>query len=234
MEQPLVFKTYPDQVTAGEVAALLKANGVITEVVEEPRILDSNYIGQQFSDPYLLYMQGKDFERANHILEDHIVVRLEDIDPDYLLLSFSDEELIEVMKMKDEWGIYNYKLAEILLHQRNAPIPEVHIALEQAERLKEKEKAISSGLMFLILGYLSIISSVYASVSINAVFVLLPGFLGLMIGWHLSQSKRTLSNGTRTFYYNSTTRIHGGIMLWSAIGLGLLRFILLLLTLANS
>jgi tetratricopeptide (TPR) repeat protein len=234
MENLLVFKTYPDLEAAEQAATILKEHEIVVEVNEEARILDSNYIGQQFSNPYLLYMQGKDFERANTILEQATVVRLEDIDPDYLLLSFSNEELIEVMEKKDEWGIYNYKLAETLLKQKNIPIPEVNIALEQVERLKEKEKAVSSGLMFLVLGYLSVISGVYASVSYHAAFILFPGFLGLMIGWHLSKSKRTLSNGQRVFYYNNTTRIHGSIMLWTSLGFGLLRFIFLLLTLTNS
>lgn len=231
MNELLLFRTYPDPASAEQVALLLKDNGIGAEVSKEARVLDSNYIGQQFSDPYLLYLQGADFERATLILEDQVVIRPEEVDPGYMLLSFSDEELIDVMKKKDEWGIYNYKLAEALLKKKNVPIPEIQIVLEQTERLKEKEKAVSSGLLFLLLGYASIISGAIMSLRYNIAFIFLPGLLGLLIGWNLSHFKRTLSNGQRTFYYNSTTRFHGSIMFWTGLAIAAMRFIFQLITL---
>jgi hypothetical protein len=232
MEPLLVYKTYPNADSAEEAAAILKENGIELDVREEARVLDSNYIGQQFSNPWLLYLRGEDFDRATQILEDHIVVRLADVDPGYMLLSFSDEELIEVMEKKDEWGIYNYKLAEMLLKQKDKPIPEVQIAIKQAEHLKIKEQPVSSGIMYLILGYLSVLAGIYTLFvpSRTAVLTLMQGLLGLFAGWSLSYHKRTLSNGQRSYYFNSSTRLQGKIMLWTSVTVTVLKIILLIAT----
>lgn len=229
MEPLLVFKTYPNVDSAKEAAAILEENGIELDVREEARVLDSNYIGQQFSNPWLLYLHGEDFDRANQILEDHIVVRLEDVDPGYLLLSFSDEELIDVMEKKDEWGMYNYKLAEMLLRQKDRPIPEVQIAIRQAENLKVKEQPVASGNMFLILGYLSVLGGIFTLFvpARTPVLTLMQGLLGLFIGWLLSHHKRTLSNGKRSYYFNNSTRLQGNIMLWTSIAVTVLKIIFL-------
>jgi hypothetical protein len=236
MENLLVFKTYPDPEAAEQTATILKEHGIVVEVNEEVRILDSNYIGQQFSNPYLLYMQGTDFERAHAILEQATIVNLEDVDPGYLLLSFNEEELIEVMEKKDEWGVYNYKLAEALLKKRNVDIPEVKIALEQAERLKAKEQPVASGIMYLLLGYLSVLDGIYSLFipAGNAILTLSQGLLGLFIGWSLSHFKRTLSNGQRTYYFNNSTRLQGSVMLWTSVTIIVLKVFSLLATLLMS
>lgn len=230
MNDLIIYKTYPDLASAEEVALLMTNNGITAEVIKENRVLDSNYIGQAFSDPYLLYMHGSDFERAHTILENEIMVNLEDVDPGYMLLAFNEEELIDVMEKKDEWGVYNYKLAEALLKKKNAHIPEVKIALEQAERLRTKEKPVASGMLFLLLGYASVLSGM-VSIFIparNAVLTLSQGLLGLFIGWILCYSKRTLSNGQRTFYFTSSSRLQGSVMFWISLAVTAIKIIFLL------
>lgn len=227
MEPLLVFNSYPDEAAAEQAAALLRDNGINAEVSREARSLDSNYLGQQFSDPYLLYLQGNDFDRARSVLEEHTLVDPDNVDPGYQLLSFSDEELLEVMTNKEEWGIFNYKLAEALLKRRGVPIPEVQIAIAQAEQLREKEKAASSGLILLLLGYSSLLSGAVLALTKHPVFTLLPGGLALLLGWMLSYSKRTLSNGVQVYYYTPGARLHGLILFWCSLGIAVIRYLIL-------
>lgn len=231
MTETLVFKTYPDLFTAQQVAALLQEHGITAEITKEARILDSVYIGQQFTDPYLLCLPGKDFERAEIILEENISIELNEVDPDYLLLSFSDDELIEVMKKKEEWGAFNYKLAASLLTSRGVPIPEMDIVWSQVERMKEKEQPASSGILLLLLGYSSLLSGILIAFKQSgyAAFSLFPGFLALLIGWHLAYNKRTLSNGSQIYYFDSRTRLHGSIMLWLSVTVASLRSVFALI-----
>lgn len=231
MTETLVFKTYPDLLQAQQAAELLQQHDIEAEVTKEARILDSVYIGQQFTDPYLLSLPGKDFERAEIILEESITIKLNEVDPDYLLLSFSNEELIEVMKKKEEWGAFNYKLAESLLTKRGVPIPEMDIIWSQVEHLKEKEQPTPSGMLLLLLGYSSLISGMLIAFRQGGhlAFTLFPGFLALLIGWHLAYNKRTLSNGNQIHYFNERTRLHGTIMLWLSVIVAVARFILALI-----
>ncbi|WP_118976880.1 hypothetical protein [Taibaiella koreensis] len=227
MDEMIVFSTYPTLEAAEQAAMLLRNNGITAEAKHEMRSLDSNYLGQQFGDPYLLYLPGKDFDRARTILEDHTVVDPGEVDPGYQLLTFSDDELIDVMMNKEEWGIYNYKLAAALLKRRNVPIPEAQIGIAEAEQLREKEKAVSSGLSLLLLGYSSLLSGAALALVRHPAFTLLPGGLALFVGWILSYTKRTLSNGVQVHYYKPAARLHGLILFWGALGFAVIRYLIL-------
>jgi len=219
MEALLVFKAYTARALAEQAAQLLRQNNIDAEIDEEAALLDGNYLGQRFNEPFLLRVRGSDFDKATQLLEARVIVNLDEVDPDYMLLSFTDEELIDVMKKKDEWGIYNYKLAEALLRQRNVPIPEMEIVLEQAERLREKEKPASSDIIFLLVGYIAVIYGIVLWVMSKGIGMIIPGGFAFLVGWHLAYFKRTLSNGQQTFYYNSSTRFQGTIIFWAAIAL---------------
>jgi hypothetical protein len=110
-------------------------------------------------------------------------------------------------------------------------VPEVQIAIEQVTRLQEKEKAVSSGIMFLLTGYFTLLSGITLMLMYggNGAFMLFPGGLGLFIGWHLSHSKRTLHNGRLAFYFNDSTRLQGSIIFWGGLSVAIVRVLLLLM-----
>lgn len=229
MDPLLVFDTYPTPQAAEQAAALLRGNAIIVEINRDVRPLDSNYLGQRFDNPYLLSLPGKDFEKARKILEEQTPVNPDEVDPEYHLLSFSDEELIDVMMKKDEWGDYNYKLAEALLQRRGVPIPGVQIELSNVERLRQKEKAASSDWKILLLGYFSLLSGAMLALARHPAFTLFPGGLAVFLGWTLSHSRRTLSTGGQVYYYKPSSRLHGLILFWGALGFAALRLILSIL-----
>lgn len=53
-------------------------------------------------------------------------------------------------------------------------------------------------------------------------FALLGGFLGIMIGWHLSSHTKTLPNGQQVYGYSKEDREHGRII-WI---LGIVMFVI--------
>jgi hypothetical protein len=57
-------------------------------------------------------------------------------DPDYYLLSFSDDELLDLVRNPDEWGPLDYVLAKQILASHGKPIsPEQEVGF-QAERIR--------------------------------------------------------------------------------------------------
>ncbi len=60
-------------------------------------------------------MRTSDFDRANRALEEYYQPILNDVDPDYYLLSFSDRELLDVVNQPDKWGHFDRALAKKLL-----------------------------------------------------------------------------------------------------------------------
>ena len=215
----LTFEKYTDREEAFKAAAILNMNGIDAEIEDPPPLLDHNIIGQQITY-ILLKLNGKDFDKAREILLRETVVNPEEVDENYMLLSFTDEELLDVVAKQDEWGIYNYKLALTLLERRGVNITEV-------ERNKQKENYITQASArkqadkwLLIAGYAASITSLigpllwgwlYLSISYTIYF--LPGILGIIFGITILNSKKTLPDGTQVISYNENSRRHARYML---------------------
>lgn len=228
MEQLLVFQSYPDGASAQQVADLLEENGIPVELMEDATLLDSNFMGQNFTNPFRVKIPGSRFDEANKLLDEHTAVNLDEVDKDYVLLTFSDAELIDVLKHKADWGIYNYKLAGALLRKRGVPIPEESIESFQKKDILEKEKPAEAGTVLLCMGYFSAIFgsgiALYQGGS-NWFKVGLPGILAIVIGWNLAYFKRTLSSGKQAYYFSHSARKQGLVLIWLAMGMFLLKVI---------
>lgn len=228
MEPNLPFQSFPDLASAQHTAALLEQEGIPVELVNEDSMLDSNFIGQNFSNPFRLKIPGRFFNEANEILERETKVNPDDVAEGYMLLSFSNEELLEVLEHKSDWGFYNYKLAEALLQRRGVSIPAADIRRAQARARLEKEKPEEAGTALLVIGYFSaILGSGFALYQggNNWFRIAVPGLFAIAIGWNLLHFKRTLSDGRRVHYFNSSSRLQGKVLLGLAWGIFLLRVI---------
>jgi hypothetical protein len=109
-------------------------------------------------------------------------------------LSFTNEELYEVILNSDEWNIFDYKLAQKLLADRGKTIDPEMLASLKKERLKILSKPEENQKPWIIAGYL---------------FAFLGGGIGIVIGYSLWRSKKTLPNGERIFSYSIEDRNSG-------------------------
>ena len=233
METLPVYKTFSNKEAAYRIAALLEDHEIRVIVEEYTPLLDSNFIGVSQRDPFALKIRGEDFITADKIIRDNTVIKLEEIDKDYMLLSFTSDELISVMANEEEWGIYNAKLAEVLLRERNIEIPENRIS--NIKQFKAAEKAapekLSPGLI--ILGYISAVAgtvNVVRDYNLPVVNIYLPGILAIGIGSILIGSKKTLSDGTQVHYFNHSNRLHGKIMLCLSVSVFLVKIIRMIIS----
>lgn len=211
MEELLVFQSFADKEQALRTAATLENHDIFVAFDETFSPLDSNILGQQFSNPFVLKIYGSQFTRANEILMAHTEIRLEEVDPDYMLLHFSNEELVDVMKNKKDWGIYNYKLAEKLLQERNVAIPQAEIATAQQEQLAEEMKPQNYDTYWILFGYVMALFSgyyLYASNGRSYIFTF-PVIFAIGAGLRLFLYRKTLSDGKRMYAYHFPVRIHG-------------------------
>lgn len=210
MEELLVFQSFTDKEQALRTAATLENHHVFVAIEENLMPLDSNFLGQQFSNPYVLKIPANEFIRADEILMEHTVVDINEVDKDYMLLSFTSEELIEVMKHRDDWGIYNYKLAGILLQQRNVPVTQHEITAAREQTFAEAAQPKSYDTFWLIFGYIMALFAGYVVYTeINTVIFTFPALFALVVGARLFLSRKTLSDGTRIPAYRFSSRIHG-------------------------
>jgi hypothetical protein len=129
----LTFDRFNDPALAGAIAEKLKENGIESRILGDEGPLVSTILPTLAVSSVSLQIRAEDFNRAHAILEAYYQDQLGEIDPDYFLYSFTDEELLDVVAKPDEWGHFNYVLARKILAERNNPVSE-----EEAGRLKQQ------------------------------------------------------------------------------------------------
>ncbi len=209
----LTFARYNDEILAQEIAVLLKTEGITVQLEDTLGFFDVTFANNPLQREVSIKMHPRDFSNADEILLSYYEKRIDDLEDDYPLLSFSNEELQEILSKPDEWGRFDFVLAKKLLRERGLPIEDEALKELKTERNEKLKEPIQTGAFTLILYYLS---------------TLMFPFITIFIGLFMIQSKITLPDGTYIKRYNVSDRLHGRII----IGISL--FILISLFVFNS
>ncbi|MNK06567.1 hypothetical protein D3C87_244660 [compost metagenome] len=192
-EHYVTFKKFPDASQAKGLQQFLIENGIECLFVDDSPRLGSSFSSDLLKE-YEIQMHPDNFEKANTLLEEHAENFLKDVPEDYYLFTFTDEELHDVVLKHDEWSEFDYMLARKLLDERGKTIDEAHIKDLRAQRIADLAKPEGNQQSWVIMGY---------------VFSLLGGFFGIITGYVLWSSKKTLPNGEMVPTYSETDRMHG-------------------------
>jgi hypothetical protein len=215
-EKYLTFRKFNSILEVEEILDILKQNEISFELEDNSQITPSIIVGETSAADFRLKLKAADFEKGDRIINSFVENSIGTIEDDYYLLSFSDDELLEVINKRDEWSHYDYNVAKIELKKRGLEINEkLENAIRQTRlnELKHKEKG---SVIWIVFGYLS---------------AFLGGLLGIVIGFNFWKSKLTLPTGERVPVYNEETRTNGmyitilGIFMFTFYTiLGLMRF----------
>lgn len=192
----VTFKKYPDAKQARAQQELLLENGIECIFVNASSQLGS--LSGDLMQEFELQMHPENFEKAEALLEKDAELMITDLPEDYYLLAFSNEELQEVVLKHDEWSEFDYMLARKLLDERGHAIDEAHIRTMREERIKDLAKPEKDQKTWILFGYL---------------FALLGGFFGVITGYVLWTSQKTLPNGQTVYTYSEKDRKHGKTIL---------------------
>lgn len=225
MGQLLTFQTFRTKDEALVIAAQLEENNIPVIVEDGGYMLDSNFTGVQYDDPVLLKIDAAHFAQARKILADNINIDLGTVDKDYMLFSMTDDELHDVLAKPDEWGLYNYKLAMLILAQRGRQVGERQLEDMQQTHYGELAKPVAFDKSWIILGYLISVAGIIAA--LWQFFMTILSLFGLLLGWAVMTAKTTLPDGKRVQKYDEASRRHGRNMFL----LGILTCIIALLML---
>lgn len=207
----LVFQQFSDAAVADAVASVLKQNGIEFLLSNNHKILDPAYTNNALTVDMSLQIKKDDFIKARTCLEEFYKTQADNVESDYYLFSFTDEELMDLVASADEWGYLDYQLALKILKDRGKEITPGVIDLLKSRRIKELEKPEHVPVYVLYLGYISAI---------------LGGLFGFVIGLAIAYHKKTLPNGQRIYAYRQQDRDHGtrmillsfsGIFIWALL-----------------
>ena len=196
-EEFSIFRVFPTQEQAEELQALLKDNGIDAVVGDNLPPIDVTFSGSTAQHQYEVRIAPGDFKQAEAILASQAENLIETLDKDYYLFSFTDEELYDILLRADEWSDLDYALARQLLEQRGKPVDGQLLQSLKKQRLDDLAKPEGSQKTWIYVGY---------------VFAILGGGLGIIIGYLIWKSKKTLPNGERVYSYSDQDRPKGKLL----------------------
>lgn len=197
MANYVTFKKFPDPVQARALQQFLIDNGIECLFADTSSAMGSAMAGD-YNKEYEVQLKHADFEKAEQLLEDHAKNMLNNLPDDYYLLSFSNEELFDVVLKHDEWSEFDYLLARKLLAERGKEVDEDLIKSLRNQRISDLAKPEQDQTTWIVVGY---------------VLALLGGLLGIITGYVLWSSRKTLPNGQVVPTYSPSDRAHGKTIL---------------------
>ena len=190
-----VFKKFSNLDQAKDVQSLLEKNEIDTIIENNVSSLPTTIVGgNEMLNQIEIKIRQSDFKKANEILNKHFQITLDEIDKDYYLFQFSDKELYDILLKPDEWGNIDYILAKQLLEKRGKSIDNEMLEALKEQRIIDLAKPEENQVTWIIAGYF---------------FAIIGGLLGIIIGYSLMNSKKTLPNGVQVYSYNNKDRKHG-------------------------
>lgn len=190
-----IFRKYSTLAEAEELVNLLNESGIETILGDNVPAVDVTFTGgNSLSNEIEVRIKQVDFTKAELILKTSVQDLIDKVDKSYYLYEFSDEELFEVVLKSDEWSELDYTLAQKILEDRGKPIDIALINSLKKQRIDDLAKPDEGQRTWIIVGY---------------ALSLIGGFLGIVLGYLLWTSKKTLPNGQKVYTYKPNDRKHG-------------------------
>ncbi len=135
-------------------------------------------------------------------------------DENHYFTSYSTQELYEVIQRQDEWSDFDLEMAVKFLKKRGQDVSDKRFEELKAIRNKELAEPDEPWKYYLITGYIC---------------ALMGGFLGILIGFSLYNSKKEVPENRKVFRFSPENRKHGlvimilalvSFILWAFIMLG--------------
>ena len=197
-----VFRKYPTIFQAKELEDLLNQNNISTQLTDNIAPVDASFSGSTLLNEYEIKIQFEDFEKAELILENEAENLIDQVDSNHYLFDFTDDELYDILLKADEWSEFDYKLAQKILTTRGKSIDKDLLKALKNKRIEILAKPEGNQKPWIISGY---------------ILAILGGFLGIIIGYSLWSSKKSLPNGQVVFSYSEQDRAHGKIIFYTGV-----------------
>lgn len=194
MTEFLPFRKSLTKEQADSLAELFKANGIEFELVKFKSSLDGNFGGGEVFPKYEIHLKGDDFEKATSLFEASMSSDLDSVPSDHYLFEFTSQELYDILLKPDEWGEFDYLLAQKILKDRGENISPELVSSLKRQRLEDLNRPEQSQKVWIYAGYF---------------LSLMGGLIGVFIGWHMWKGKKVLPNGDKIHIYSAPDRRHG-------------------------
>ncbi len=230
-DELLTFQRFSDPGLAAKLAEKLAETGINAIIVNEGPALDTFIIGTSSMPDYSLKILSSDFVKAQHYLEDYYSKEVGEVDADYYLFSFTEEELLDIMNNPSEWGPFDFQLAKKILKDKGITFKEAEVGvLSSANITRQAKKENGRGLI--IIAY---IFTIFVALAILLMFINKQYnfpysiFLAMLASSQLAWGKKTLPNGEQVWVFNEKERITGKNLFFTCLVLLAVTVLMILL-----
>lgn len=193
-EEFLTYQRFIKKEDAVELAELFATHSIQAEIENASIYFDPSYVKNEINYEFRVKLRSVDFAKADALLLDISKQQIDNVEKDYHLFSFSNDELMEIVTRNDEWSKFDYTLALKILKDRGLEVNEHLLESLQKQRLKDLAKQDDDQSTWVIFGY---------------IMAFLGGLIGVFLGWHLHSHKKTLPNGDTMYSFSPRVRKHG-------------------------
>ena len=194
----LVFQKFNDAAVANQIAFVLRQNNIELLLEDNLQILETAYANNNLTVDISLRLRSKDFTNAQLILEEYYGQAAANVDKDYYLFDFTNEELMDIVAHPYEWGYLDNALAKNILKEKGIDIKPETVEILKSKNLRTLARPKNANLFIIYLGYFSAI---------------LGGIFGIIIGFAISYTSKTLPDGKKVYTYTQQDRNHGTRMI---------------------
>jgi len=191
----ITYQKFNDAALAAELTDLLQRHNIKYVMEEQSLTFNPTFVlNDELSMEYAVKISSDDFEMVNKIVAEEESANVDEVEKDYYLFDFSDEELMEIIATADEWSAFDNQLARKILADRGKPVTDKVLLELNEKRIDELKEPEPPQTTWIIVGYMA---------------ALIGGLLGIFIGWYLATYKKTLPNGERVYGYSIHDRQQG-------------------------
>jgi hypothetical protein len=209
----LTFRKSTNESEITAIAAFFDQHNLGYELEDNSLLFDPTFSQSIFNHEYRIKIDPDNFERAENLLMEQARNELQNVASNHYLFGFSEQELLDVIRKKDEWSAFDFSLAQNILLQRGIEFSNAEIAQMELSRINQLSEPATTNGKWITLAYL---------------LAIIGSPIGAFVGWLYLSQKRTLHNGTEVFAYNDYTRNQGrkilrigliGTLVWMSITL---------------
>ena len=188
------FKTFDDAEEVKALALWLQDNGILYELERHASGMGAEFFGTAGAkEEFILRLPDSALDVMYEKFEEEAAHEFQYLPEDFYMLTYTDEELFDVIQNPKNWHPRLYYYAVFLLRERDYEITEAQLREHRISSLESPEQGPKTGLLPLLMIYLTLMSVVLA-----------PLGFGLCV--YMMKAKEVDATGTQSFRFHESSR----------------------------
>ena len=208
-EKFVKYRSFNDKALAVELYEKLSAAGIPVAWEDTVGYFDASFANNDLLNIYYVKLRQQDFKSADELLMNTVIENVQEPVSDYYLFSFSNDELIEVLKKPDEWNEFDLYWAKKILNTRGIEVKPEDLEQAKKQRLAELKKPWNLDKVWVFCAFALLFVSI-------ALLHFMSTFMVIFIGTYIVFTKKTLPDGQRVKAFSPNDRVLGKIVLAGA------------------